>query len=229
MKLLVVDDQESTLSHLEKGLRESGFTVDTAATGDRALASLQVYSYDLLIVDGFLPDIDGWTLVRMVRKFDRRIPILFLSASDRVEDKVKGLECGADCYLVKPFTFAELLAQIRSLIRRKGFIAEDDERSVGEHVLRIDDLVIDALSHKVYRGSKRLDLTAKEFSLLTLLARRRGEILSRALIAEQVWDVHFDFDSNVVDVHIRRLRAKVDEPFERKLIRTVRGFGYSLA
>jgi two-component system copper resistance phosphate regulon response regulator CusR len=167
-----------------------------------------------------LPQRDGWSILAELRRSGKQTPVLFLTARDAVPDRVKGLELGADDYLVKPFAFSELLARVRSVLRRRAGKAPD--------VLRIGDLEVDLLRHKATRGGKRLDLTAKQFALLALLARRSGEVLSRTLIAEQVWDMNFDSDTNVVDVHVRRLRAKVDDPFEQKLIHTVRGAGYVL-
>jgi two-component system copper resistance phosphate regulon response regulator CusR len=179
-----------------------------------------VGEYDLLILDVMLPSKDGWSILSDLRQAGHRFPILFLTARDGIEDRVKGLESGADDYLVKPFAFAELLARVHTLLRR------DQARS--SKVLRIGDLEIDPISHKTQRSGRRLDLTPKEFSLLYLLASRSGEVLSRTRLAEQVWDMSFESDTNVVDVHVRRLRSKVDDPFKQKLIHTVRGVGYVL-
>lgn len=220
MKLLIVEDQDTMAQYLKKGLTESGYIVDLMHDGEEGLFAATSRSYDLIIVDGLLPKIDGWTLVKRLRTSDVQIPILFLSARDEVSDRVKGLECGADCYLIKPFAFTELLAQVRSLLRRQNQATTDK--------LQIEDLVLDLAQHKAYRAGKKLDLTAKEFALLALLMRRRGDVLSRTVIVEQIWDMNFDSDTNVVDVHIRRLRGKVDDPFPKKLITTVRGLGYSI-
>lgn len=220
MKLLIIEDQDTMAQYLKKGLTESGYIVDLMHDGEEGFLAATSRSYDLIIVDGLLPKIDGWTLVKRLRTSDVQIPILFLSARDEVSDRVKGLECGADCYLVKPFAFTELLAQVRSLLRRQNQAATDK--------LQIEDLVLDLAQHKAYRAGKKLDLTAKEFALLALLMRRRGDVLSRTVIVEQIWDMNFDSDTNVVDVHIRRLRGKVDDPFPKKLITTVRGLGYSI-
>lgn len=220
MKLLIVEDQDTMAQYLKKGLTEGGYIVDLMHDGEEGFLAATSRSYDLIIVDGLLPKIDGWTLVRRLRSANIHIPILFLSARDEVSDRVKGLECGADCYLVKPFAFTELLAQVRSLLRRQSQTATDK--------LQIEDLILDLAQHKAYRAGKKLDLTSKEFSLLALLMRRRGDVLSRTVIVEQIWDMNFDSDTNVVDVHIRRLRGKVDDPFPKKLIQTVRGLGYSI-
>lgn len=206
--------------YLKKGLTESGYIVDLMHDGEQGLLAATTRSYDLIIVDGLLPKIDGWSLVKRLRSSNINLPILFLSARDEVSDRVKGLECGADCYLIKPFAFTELLAQVRSLLRRQTQSATDK--------LQIEDLVLDLAQHKAYRAGKKLDLTSKEFALLALLMRRRGDVLSRTVIVEQIWDMNFDSDTNVVDVHIRRLRGKVDDPFSKKLIQTVRGLGYSI-
>ena len=174
----------------------------------------------MAILDVMLPGCDGWTILRELRAAGSQMPVLFLTAKDTVADRVKGLELGADDYLVKPFAFSELLARLRTILRRGG--ARQPE------TVRVADLEIDLLRHKVQRDGQRLDLSPKEFALLSLLMRRAGEVLSRTLIAEQVWDMNFNSDTNVVDVHVRRLRAKVDDPFEHKLIHTVRGAGYVL-
>jgi two-component system copper resistance phosphate regulon response regulator CusR len=220
MKILIVEDERKTATYLCKGLTENGFTADKVHRGDDGLHLARTGAYDLVILDVMLPERDGWSIVAQLRQAGKQTPILFLTARDAVEDKVKGLELGGDDYLVKPFAFSELLARVRSLLRRGA--ARQPER------MQVTDLEIDVLRHKATRAGKRLDLTPKEFALLSLLARRAGEVLSRTLIAEQVWDMNFDSDTNVVDVHVRRLRVKVDDPFSAKLIHTVRGVGYVL-
>jgi len=221
MKILVVEDETKTGTYLKQGLVEAGFVVDLVANGFDGLHLASSESYDLAILDVMLPGIDGWQILQGIRRAGNEMPVLFLTARDQVEDRVKGLELGADDYLVKPFAFSELLARVRTLLRR-GTKAKDAE------LLRAADLELDLLRRRVTRGSKRIDLTAKEFGLLELLLRRQGEVLPRSLIASQVWDMNFDSDTNVVEVAVRRLRAKIDDDFEPKLIRTVRGMGYVL-
>ena len=218
MKLLLVEDDERTAAFLRQGLSEHGYVVDLGRDGEEGLDLALAVDYALVILDVMLPGRDGWSLLEEYRRAGRRSPVLFLTAREAVDDRVKGLELGADDYLVKPFAFSELLARVRSLLRRPA--ARSTE------LRQIADLSLDLRRHKATRGGMRLDLTPKEFLLLSLLLDNQGEVLSRTLIAEQVWDMNFDGDSNVVDVHIRRLRAKMDDPFERKLIRTVRGLGY---
>ena len=220
MHVLVVEDEKKTHEYLKKGLMENGFVVDVAVNGVDGLHLALTGSYDLIILDVMLPDRDGWSIVGEIRRNGRQTPVLFLTARDAVQDRVKGLELGADDYLVKPFAFSELLARARSLLRRGP--ARQLER------LRLADLEIDLIRHKANRDNKPLDLAPKEFALLSLLVRRTGEVLSRTLIAEQVWDMNFDSETNVVDVAVRRLRRKVDDPFPNKLIHTVRGVGYVL-
>jgi two-component system copper resistance phosphate regulon response regulator CusR len=191
-----------------------------AANGSDGLHAAISGSFDLIILDVMLPKRDGWSVLAALRQADVQTPVLFLTARDAVDDRVKGLELGADDYLVKPFAFAELLARIRTILRR-GPVRQPD-------TIHVADLEIDLVRHRAMRAGQRLDLTPKEFTLLSLLARRNGEVLTRTLIAEQVWEMNAGGDSNVVDVHVRRLRTKVDEPFDRKLIHTVRGVGYVL-
>lgn len=217
MRILVVEDEPKAGEYLRKGLTESGFIVDWAQTGSDGLHMAQSETYDLIVLDVMLPGMDGWHVIRELRK-SHETPVLFLTARDEVEDRVKGLELGADDYLVKPFAFAELVVRIRTLLRR-GPIREAER-------LEVADMEIDVLKRRVSRSGQRIDLTAKEFALLHLLAKRKGEVLSRSLIASQVWDMNFDSDTNVVDVAVRRLRAKVDDSFATKLIHTVRGMGY---
>jgi two-component system copper resistance phosphate regulon response regulator CusR len=220
MHVLVVEDEKKTHEYLKKGLMENGFVVDIAANGEDGLHLALTGDYDLIVLDVMLPDRDGWSIVAEIRRNGKQTPVLFLTARDSVQDRVKGLELGADDYLVKPFAFSELLARARSLLRRGP--ARQLER------LRLADLEVDLIRHKASRESKPLDLAPKEFALLSLLVRRTGEVLSRTLIAEQVWDMNFDSETNVVDVAVRRLRRKVDDPFAKKLIHTVRGVGYVL-
>ncbi len=220
MKLLLAEDDRKTASFLRTGLTGQGFVVDVAGDGDEALHLALTIGYALVILDVMLPGRDGWAVLQAYRQAGGQAPVLFLTARDAVEDRVKGLDLGADDYLVKPFALSELLARVRSLLRRRS--ASRPER------LQFEDLSLDMRRHQVTRGGAPIELTPKEFLLLALLVEQQGDVLSRTLIAEQVWDMAFDSDSNVVDVHIRRLRAKVDDPFERKLIHTVRGLGYVL-
>jgi two-component system copper resistance phosphate regulon response regulator CusR len=217
MRILVVEDEPKTGSHLLKGLQESGYEADLARNGPDGLHLALERDYELIVLDVMLPQMDGWTVLRKLRE-RKETPVLFLTARDEVPDRVRGLELGADDYLVKPFAFAELLARIKTLMRR-GPVREAE-------LLRLADLEIDVLRHRVTRAGQRIDLTPKEFALLHLLTRRQGEVLSRSLIASQVWDMNFDSDTNVVDVAIRRLRAKIDDPYPVKLVHTVRGMGY---
>ena len=218
MKILIVEDEPKTGAYLRLGLAEAGFIVDLVADGIDGMHLALTEAYDLLILDVMLPRLDGWQLLRAVRQAGKDVPVLFLTARDRVEDRVKGLETGADDYLVKPFAFAELLARVRTLLRR-GKIKELD-------ILRAADVELDILRRRVTRAGKKIDLTTKEFVLLELFMRRQQEVLPRSLIASMVWDMNFDSDTNVIEVAVRRLRAKLDDGFERKLIQTVRGMGY---
>src|SRR4051812_8272833 len=220
MRILVIEDEKKTAAFLAKGLREADFDVDVAPDGETGLEHARATKFDLLIVDIMLPHKDGWDVVAELRRDEVRTPILFLTARDSVRDRVKGLELGADDYLVKPFAFSELMARVRSVLRRAP--AQQQER------LHIDDLVIDTRRHKATRSGTALNLTAKEFLLLAHLLRSAGEVVSRGEIAQQVWDINFATNTNVVDVMVRRLRAKVDDPFPIKLIHTVRGAGYVL-
>jgi two-component system copper resistance phosphate regulon response regulator CusR len=220
MRILIVEDEEKAAGFLRKGLTHSGFVADVAANGEDGLFKALSFDYDLIILDAMLPRRDGWALLREVRRSGKSMPVLFLTARGTVPDRVKGLELGADDYLVKPYAFTELLARVRALLRRRVERQPD--------VLQIADLRVDLLGHKAHRGDTRLDLAPKEFVLLSVLARRRGEVLSRLEISEQVWDMNFESDSNVVDVAVRRLRRKVDDPYTTKLIHTVRSMGYVL-
>jgi len=217
---LVVEDETKTARFLQNGLREAGFVVDLASDGEEAIHLAEELSFDLIILDVMIPKIDGWKVMVTLRADAVQTPILLLTAKDAVADRVKGFELGGDDYLVKPFAFSELLARVRALLKRSPVRQEE--------VLRIADLEIDLPRHRAMRAGQRVDLTAKEFVLLTLLVRRAGEVLSRTMIAESVWDMNFDSDTNVVDVNVRRLRSKVDDPFPRKLIKTIRGVGYVL-
>ena len=219
MKVLIVEDEAKTGDYLRKGLTENGFVVDLVRNGVDGLHLAATGDYAVIVLDVMLPGMDGWSVLRELRKA-RDTPVIFLTARDEVEDRVRGLELGADDYLVKPFAFSELLARLRTLLRRG--------RNTQAEALTSADLELDPVRRRVARGATRIDLTAKEFALLYLLMRRQGEVLSRTFIAEQVWDMNFDSDTNVVEVAIRRLRAKMDDPFERKLLHTVRGMGYVL-
>ncbi len=219
MKILLVEDEPKTGDYLKQGLVEAGFSVDLLRDGTDGLHHALTDSFDLAILDVMLPGLDGWGILNGIRRAGKDMPVLFLTARDAVEDRVKGLELGADDYLVKPFAFSELLARVRTLLRR-------GTKTTGTEILRLADLELDLLRRRVSRAGKRIDLTAKEFALLELLLRRQGEVLPRSLITSQVWDMNFDSDTNVIEVAMRRLRAKVDDPFEPKLIRTVRGMGY---
>jgi two-component system copper resistance phosphate regulon response regulator CusR len=221
MKLLVVEDEIKTGQYLKKGLSEAGFIVDLARTGMDGQHQAVTEKHDLIILDVMLPDIDGWHILKTLRSHGNSTPVLFLSAKDSTEDKVKGLELGADDYLAKPFVFAELLARVRTLLRRGTPNQELD-------TLTIANMTLDLKRRSAIREGRRINLTNKEFSLLELLLRRQGEVLPRSLIASQVWDMNFDSDTNVIDVAIRRLRSKIDSEYKPKLIHTVRGMGYVL-
>ncbi|WP_150276087.1 heavy metal response regulator transcription factor [Halopseudomonas salina] len=219
MRILVVEDERKAAEYLQRGLGESGYQVAVALDGLDARHLIEEDHFDLIILDVMLPGIDGWQLIKLIR-LRGQTPVLFLTARDSVEDRVKGLELGADDYLVKPFSYSELLARVRSLLRRAPL------REVEHH--RLEDLEVDVLRRQVSRGGKRITLTNKEFALLQLLISHPGEVMSRSRIASEVWNINFDSDTNVVDVAIRRLRAKVDDPFQHKLVHTVRGMGYKL-
>ena len=217
MRILIVEDEPKTAAYVSKGLTEHAYVVDIATNGVEGLHLATSGQYDLILLDVMLPGADGWSVLEGLRR-QRQTPVLFLSARDAVADRVKGLELGADDYLVKPFAFSELLARIRTLLRRG---AAQVEQRIG-----VADLEVDRVRRRVTRGGERIDLTAKEYALLDYFVHHVGEVVSRTLIAEHVWDMNFDSDTNVVDVAVRRLRAKVDDPFEAKLIHTIRGVGY---
>ena len=221
MKILIVEDEPKTGDYLKQGLTEAGFVTDLARTGPDGLHLGVTEPYDLAILDVMLPGMDGWRVLQALRAAGREFPVLFLTARDQVDDRVKGLELGADDYLAKPFAFAELLARVRTLLRR-------GKSQASPELLQVADLTIDLLRRRVLRGGRRIELTPKEFALLELFVRHQGEVLPRSLIASQVWDMNFDSDTNVIDVAVRRLRAKIDDEFEQKLIHTVRGMGYVL-
>jgi two-component system copper resistance phosphate regulon response regulator CusR len=220
MAILVIEDEPKTGDYLQRGLAESGFAIRLARNGRDGLAIALEGEIDLVVLDVMLPRMDGWQVLEALRAnpATEQIPVLFLTARDEVQDRVRGLELGADDYLVKPFAFVELVARIRTLLRR-GPARE-------EELIRIGDMEIDVLRRRVRRGGQAIVLTAQEFALLHLLARRQGQVLSRFLIASQVWDMNFDSDTNVIDAAVRRLRRKLDDPFEQKLIHTRRGMGY---
>ena len=220
MKILIIEDEPKTARFLRKGLSEAGYVVDVAGDGTQGLYLALEMEFDLIVLDVMLPGLDGWQVLARMREAGRKAQVLMLTARDAVHYRVQGFELGADDYVVKPFAFSELLARVRSLLRRAAPRTSE--------TISLADLEIDLLRHRAMRGGQKLELTAKEFLLLTLLARRAGEVLSRTLIAEMVWDMNFDSDTNVVDVNVRRLRSKVDDPFSLKLIHTVRGAGYVL-
>lgn len=221
MRLLVIEDEEKTSTYLCRALIESGFTVDSSADGSEGLYYALEFDYDAIILDVMLPGIDGYRVLERLRA-SKQTPVLMLSARGSVDERVKGLRLGADDYLPKPFSLIELIARIQALVRRRSADGTDLTQ------LQIHDLQLDLLARRVSRDGSRLDLTAKEFAILSLLARHQGQILSKMMIAEQVWDMNFDSDANVVEVAMKRLRAKVDVPFAVKLLHTVRGMGYVL-
>ena len=220
MRVLVVEDEFKTASFLKRGLTENGFIVDVAPDGEEGLTLALQGVYDVLVLDVTLPRRDGWSLLCELRKEGVQTPALFLTARDAVQDRVHGLDLGSDDYLVKPFAFSELVARLRTLLRRRPALQPEK--------VQVADLLVDLSGHRASRAGVALQLTPQEFNLLSLLARHRGEVLTRSRIVEQVWDMNFDSDANVVDVAIRRLRRKVDDPFPRRLIHTVRGAGYVL-
>lgn len=220
MKILLIEDELRAAAYLKQGLSENGFTVELAHTGIDGLHAAISGDHDLVILDVMLPGIDGYAVLTALRS-SKQVPVLMLTARGQTDDKVKGFELGADDYLVKPFDFPELLARVRSLLKRGQQAATPD-------ILRVGDLELDPVKHRAIRDGQRIDLSAKEFALLALLVRKTGQVLSRTQIASMVWDINFDSDTNVVEVAVRRLRAKIDEPFATKLLHTVRGVGYVL-
>lgn len=220
MPILVIEDEEKTLLFLKKGLTENGFVTETARTGEEGLKLAKAKEFDIVVLDVMLPGMNGWQVLKSLRAAGVATPVIYLTARDAVTDRVAGLELGADDYLVKPFEFAELLARIQTILRRGPVRLMES--------MKVADLEVDFTTRRVTRAGHRILLTPREFDLLSLLLRKHGEVLTRSRIAERVWDLAFESETNVVDVHIRRLRAKVDDPFEEKLIHTVRGSGYVL-
>jgi two-component system, OmpR family, copper resistance phosphate regulon response regulator CusR len=220
LRALIIEDEVKTAQYLKKGLLEHGFVVDVSHRGEDGLHFALTGDYAVIILDVMLPDQDGWSVIAELRKMGKQTPVIFLTARDALQDRIKGLELGGDDYVVKPFAFSELLARIRTVLRR-GPDRQPES-------IRIVDLEIDFHRHKATRNKKRLDLSPKEFQILWLLARHAGEVLTRTYISEQVWDINFDSDTNIVDVAILRLRKKVDDPFSVRLIHSVRGVGYIL-
>jgi len=220
MRILVIEDDPGVASFIQRGLREAAFAVDLAADGEEGLHLATTEPYDLVVLDLMLPKRDGFSVLRAVRQKGLSIPIICLTARDAVDDRVHGLDLGADDYLVKPFSFSEFLARVRALLRRGSSLADNP--------IVVADLTVDVVARTVYRGSRRIDLSAREFALLEYMARHAGEALSRTMILEKVWDMNYDPMTNVVDVHINRLRKKIDNNFDNPLIQTVRGVGYVL-
>jgi two-component system, OmpR family, response regulator len=221
MRVLVVEDDSKIASFVVNGLKQNGFAVDHASDGENALAMAHAVSYDAVVVDIMLPKLDGLSLVRQLRQDKIQTPVLILSAKARVDDRVKGLQAGGDDYLTKPFAFSELLARLQALIRRASHSAEPTKLSAG-------DLSMDLLTREVVRGGKAIELQSREFALLELLLRHPGRAVTKTMILEQLWDYSFDPQTNVVDVLVHRLRAKLDKDFPVKLIQTIRGVGYVL-
>lgn len=220
MKILVIEDERRAAEYLRQGLSESGYAVEVALNGTDGLHAAVNGDHDLILLDVMLPGVDGFAVLSALRT-SKQTPVLMLTARAQVNDKVRGFDLGADDYLVKPFQFPELLARVRALLKRAA-------PSLADPVQRVADLEVDPIRHRATRAGHRIDLSAKEFALLVLMVQRAGDVLSRTQIASMVWDIHFDSETNVVDVAIRRLRAKIDDPFPSKLIHTVRGVGYVL-
>ena len=220
MCILIIEDVTKIASYLVKGLIESGYTAECVHSGLEGLEKLKMHAYSLVILDVMLPDIDGWAVLKVLRQFSQ-IPVIFLTAKDQVIDRVKGLELGADDYLAKPFSYIELLARIKSLLRRQQYVDENQ--------LEIANLKLDLIHHKVWRNQQPIELSKKEFNLLRFLLRHPNEIITRRQIASEVWQINFDTDTNFIDVAVRRLRSKIDEGHDIKLIHTVRGLGYKIS
>ncbi len=220
MRLLVIEDHEQTATLLRRGLSEAGYVVEVSSDGIDGLRKATSAAYDLLIVDIMLPKLDGWGILAGLRENDREMPALVLTARESIDDRVRGLSLGADDYLIKPFSFDELLARVRALLRRRSLPQTN--------IISIDDFTFDSMRLTVRRGGEPIDLSAKELQLLELLVSHRGEVLSRAFIAEHVWQMSLDSESNVIEVNVARLRKKLDDPFDRKLVHTIKGRGYVL-
>jgi len=220
MRILIIEDENSLLGIISKRLRTEGYYIDTASDGEEGLYYVKIADYDLIVLDLMLPKIDGITILKNLRNRKIATPVLILTAKDSIHDRVTGLDAGADDYLVKPFSIDELLARIRALLRRQG--------ENKDNILTEDDLVVDTLTHRVVRGGREIEMTSKEYAILEYMIRNKGQILSRAQIAEHAWNFDFDCDSNIINVYIRYLRGKIDDGFENKLLHTVRGSGYLL-
>ena len=221
MRILVIEDDQEVSAYISKGMREAGHTIDTADNGKDGLFLATTENYDTMIVDRMLPELDGLTIIKTIRGAGNKTPVLILSALGEVDDRVKGLRSGGDDYLVKPFAFTELLARIEALSRR-----QDNTGSNQETMLSAGELELNLLSRKIIRGGKNIDLQSREFQLLEYMLRHKGQVVTRTMLLEHVWDYHFDPQTNVIDVHISRLRSKIDKGFDTKIIRTVRGSGY---
>ena len=220
MRILVVEDEKKVTEFIKKGLEEEHYAVDTAYDGETGLYLSEVNEYDLIVLDLMIPKIDGWEVLKRIRKNKNKVPILILTARDTVEDIVRGLDSGCDDYLTKPFAFVEFLARVRALLRR--------EKAEKEPVLKVEDLTLSLVTHRVTRGEKEIELTSKEYTLLEYMMRNPSKVLTRSMISEHVWDYHFDSMTNVIDVYVNYLRKKIDKDFENKLIHTIRGVGYTM-
>lgn len=220
MRILVVEDEKNIAQYLKKGLEEAGYIADTVFDGEEAIYMASIYEYDLILLDVMIPKLDGVGVVKELRKNKNSSYVIMVTAKDKIEDRVKGLDAGADDYITKPFAFAELLARIRAVLRR----GSDDK----ENTLKVKDLEMDLVKREVKRGGESIELTSKEFSLLEYFLRNKNMVLTRIMISERVWDINFTTETNVVDVYINHLRKKIDNPFKEKLISTVRGVGYIL-
>ncbi|XDF79721.1 heavy metal response regulator transcription factor [Aliivibrio fischeri] len=223
MKLLIIEDETKTGEYLKKGLTESGYTVDLSQDGADGLYNATTNQYDLIILDVMLPKLNGWQILQTLRNCENDTPIIMLTAKDQIDDRVKGFELGANDYLIKPFAFAELKARVENALRAKSVILQPSSNELVLH-----DLKLDLLKRTATRNQDNITLTAKEFSLLELFMRKQGEVLSRTTIASLIWDMNFDSDTNVIDVAVKRLRSKIDKPYDTPLIHTVRGMGYKM-